>query len=107
MKDKSEEHGMTALPPGVAYSSIVTQELLDECARALGRPVWDFELKVLDMMLLAQGRANIQLAKMGKSERKHSADEIVALFCRVVKDKEGDAQLKSILHRMRNPHGRN
>ena len=92
---------MAALPPGSMYSAIVTQELLDECARALCRPLWDFEVKVLDMMLLAQGKANIKLAKMGKPERTHSADEIVSLFCQCVNDKEMDARLKRVMHSFR------
>lgn len=91
------------LPPGAMYTSIVTQELLDECARALRRPLWDFEVKVLDMMLLAQGKANIKLAAMGKPERTHSADEIVHLFCECVNDKEMDARLKRVMYRFQ--HG--
>ena len=103
----AETTGMIPLPKGSMYSAILTQELLDECARALGRPVWDFEVKILDMMLLAQGRANIKLNKMGKANRTHSADEIIHLFCQVVKDKESDAMLKRIIGRLEDEHGRN
>ena len=100
MVEAAEHHGMVPLPKGSMYSAIITQELLDECARALGRPVWDFEVKMLDMMMLAQGRANIKLNKMGKADRTHSADEIVHLFCEVVKSKEADGQLTRIIHRL-------
>ena len=104
MVEAAEHHGMVPLPKGSMYSAIVTQELLDECARALGRPCWDFEVQILDMILLAQGRANIKLNKMGKADRTHSADEIVHLFCEVVKSKEADGQLRRIIHRLEDEH---
>lgn len=73
------------VPKGMMFTAIVTQEILDECTRALGRPLWDYEAKLLDVMLLAQGRANIELNRRGKPERTHSADEIVNLFVNEVK----------------------
>lgn len=92
-------------PPGMMMTHIVTQELLDEASRALDRPLWDFEVKILDMILIAQGRANIKLEKMGKAHRKHSADQVVTLFVSVVKDKEADAQLLRVMNRLE--HGGN
>jgi hypothetical protein len=93
-------HGMTALPPGAMGTMIITQELLDEASRALDRPLWDYEVRMLDTMLLAQGRANLKLAKMGKSHKTHSADEITSIFIKVVKDKEMEAQWARVIAKL-------
>jgi hypothetical protein len=94
-----------ALPKGVMRTEIIDQNMLDEAERAMGRPLWDFEVKILDMICIAQGAANLRLFEMGKPERRHSWDEVLHLFCTVVKDKEMDGMLKRVIHRLQTDNG--
>lgn len=79
MKNELEANtGMQAT--GIQYTQMVTQQQLDECSRAMGRPLFDFEVRVLDDVLSAQARVNKKLAKMGELGRTHSLDEVVHVF---------------------------
>lgn len=71
-------------------TQVMTQKHLDECSSALGRPLWDFEVKILDDVLAAQHEANRKLAKLGQLGRGHSLDEVVGVFVERVKKLQTD-----------------
>lgn len=70
--------------PGVAQTQTLTQRHLDEAARALGRPLWDYEVKILDEIVTVQQKVNAKLARVGKANQGHSMDEVVHVFCQRV-----------------------
>lgn len=74
------DHEGNALPEGSTFTAVLAQKHLDECSRALGRPLWNFEVKILDRLMEIQAKVNNKLAKQGKLSRTHSMDELVALF---------------------------
>lgn len=67
--------GRPSLPPGSMYTQVLTQAMLDECTRALGRPLFEREVRWLDRVLTKQAR----LAAKDKA----STDRIVAELTRV------------------------
>ena len=67
------------LPNETAASPVVTQRHLDECARALGRPLWQFEFGILQDMLLTIEGTNRKAAKKGVLQG-FSLDEVVSIF---------------------------
>ena len=74
-------HPDQPLPPETAMSPIVTQRHLDECTRALGRPLDPFEFKVLEEMLLKVEKMNHKHLRRYQIEQVHSLDELVVVFC--------------------------
>lgn len=78
--------GRTELPtpddsfPQMVRTRELTQKHLDECRRALGRDLWDFEVRILDYILVAQAQVNYTLLKRGQATRMHSLDQAVAVF---------------------------
>lgn len=69
-------------PPETAMSPIVQQKDLDECMRALGRPLWDYEFRVLEEMMLKEHDINQRLKAQGKGHQMKSLDELVHIFIR-------------------------
>lgn len=90
------------LPPGTAMTQVVTQLHLDECSRGLGRPLYDYEVRILDDMLTAQSRANLTLMKRGKATSTHSMDEIVHIFVERIShfEKGKDAEKLAVMKRV-------
>jgi hypothetical protein len=81
-----------------AFTKALDQKTLDEAARGLGRPLWDFEVQILDEILTAQKRVNETLARRGEIGRSHSTDEVVSIFIRQVKRAQ-KAQRKATIRR--------
>lgn len=79
------DHNGSALPAGSAFTQILDQKTLDECARALDRPLLPHEVKILDDMLVLLRKQNQKKFKRGKITQMHSVDEIVSLFVDRVK----------------------
>ena len=92
--------GMEALPQMVG-TNLLTQKQLDECSRALGRPLWNFEVKILDEVLCAQDRVNRKLARRGMVTRCHSMDEVVHLFVERVRHLESERIAEKMLKEAR------
>lgn len=61
------------LPPGAMYTAFLTQEMLDEAVRALGRQLTGNEVRKLDSMLQRESFARM----------KRSKDEIMASLQKV------------------------
>jgi hypothetical protein len=86
------------LPNETAASPVVTQRHLDECTRALGRPLWDFEFGILQDMLLTLEGINRKALKKGIIQG-FSMDELVNVFIERVQQAESKAaQLKAALN---------
>ena len=81
--DELPGSGMT--PLGVYHGTTITQGDLEEAMRALGRPLWDFETRILDEILTAQKMVNARWLKEMRIEKIHSLDEVIALFVQRVK----------------------
>lgn len=81
--DEIAGHGMT--PTGVYMGTTITQRDLDEAVRALGRPLWDFETRILDEILTAQKMVNRKMLKEMRIDKIHSLDEVIHLFVERVK----------------------
>ena len=85
------------LPAETAASPVVTQRHLDECTRALGRPLWEFEFGILQDMLLTLQGINKKAAKKGILQG-YSMDELVSIFIeRVQMAEQKAADFKSAL----------
>lgn len=93
--DEIAGHGMTPMP-GVYMGHTITQKDLDEAVRALGRPLYDFETRLLDMFLTAQKMANAKMLKELRIEKIHSLDEVIHLFVERVKRAQKAAKKVSI-----------
>lgn len=80
------EDNITPFTPvtGTAQTKTLTQRHLDEAARALGRPLWDYEVKILDEILTVQAKVNRKLVKDGRANRAHSLDEVTSVFVKRV-----------------------
>lgn len=76
------------VPSDTAHTQLLTQKMLDECARAIGRDLWDYEVKILDEILAAQDKVNLKLTKKGQLGKTHSLDEVVHVFCQRVLTKD-------------------
>ena len=76
------------LSAGEAFSSIVTQQHLNECRLALGRDLQPFEFKCLEEVMLMQQGANAQLMMSGQKNAGHSLDQVLEVFCERVKRQE-------------------
>lgn len=68
------------VPTGTLQTQTLTQRHLDECARALSRPLWDYEVKILDEICTVQLKVNAKLARKGAIARTHDVDEVVSVF---------------------------
>lgn len=88
-------HGMTPLP-GVYQGTTITQRDLEEAMRALGRPLYDFETRILDEILTAQAMVNRRKLKEYKIDEIHSLDEVIHLFVEQVKKAQKAAKKVSI-----------
>ncbi len=88
-------HGMTELP-GVYHGTTITQKDLEEAMRALGRPLYDFETRILDEILTAQKMVNARMLKEMRIEKIHSLDETIHLFVERVKKAQKAAKKVSI-----------
>lgn len=78
------------VPIGTLHTMTLTQRHLNEAARALGRTLWDYEVKILDEICTVQAKVNHKLARKGHVTRTHSVDEVISVFiARVMKQ---DAQ---------------
>jgi hypothetical protein len=87
-------HPDQPLPPETAMSPIVTQRHLDECTRALGRPLDAFEFKVLEEMLLKLEAMNRKYLRKYHVEKTHSLDELVRVFVDRIAAKQAEAMSK-------------
>jgi hypothetical protein len=85
MIQNDEIPGTGMEPVGVYHGTTITQGDLDEAARALGRPLWDFETRILDEILTAQKMVNARWLKEMRIERIHSLDEVIHIFVERVK----------------------
>lgn len=92
--------GMEALPQMVS-TNLLTQKQLDECSRALGRPLWNFEVKILDEVLCAQNQANKKLARRGQLTHTHSLDEVVSVFVERIRHLESERLAEKMLKEAR------
>lgn len=84
-------------PADQMHTQLLTQRYLDECSRAIGRPLWDYEVKILDDLMVIQSKVNRKLAKQGKMGRTHSMDELVHLFCERVMSKDAQKLTEQIM----------
>ena len=87
-------HPDQPLPPETAMSPIVTQRHLDECTRALGRPLDPFEFKVLEEMLLKVEKMNAKHLRRYEIGQVHSIDELVTVFCQRITKARAEALAK-------------
>jgi hypothetical protein len=85
------------VPSDSMRTELLTQRHLDECSRAIGRPLWDYEVKILDDLMTVQEKVNRKLAKQGKLNRTHSLDELVHLFCQRVMTKDAQKLTDAIM----------
>lgn len=76
--------GMTQVA-GVYNGTTITQADLEEAMRALGRPLYDFETRILDEILTAQKMVNRKMLKEMRIDKIHSMDETIHLFVERVK----------------------
>ena len=81
------DHEGKPLPSGSMFTKLVTQKILDECQRGVGRPLWQHEVAILDDMMLLMQKQNRKKVKQGRPEKIHSVDELVALFVERVNSK--------------------
>lgn len=79
------DHDGAPLPAGSAFTQILDQNTLDECARAIGRPLFDYEVKILDSLLVGLRKRNQKLARKEEFAKMHSVDEVVGVFVERVK----------------------
>ena len=91
------DHEGHALPDGSAFTQILDQRTLDECARALGRPLWNHEVNILDSLLVALRKQNQKKVKQGKPEQIHSVDELVHIFIDRVRAQDVQAMTDRII----------
>lgn len=96
MIQPSQDAG-SALPPETAMSEIVTQKDLDECARALGRPLWTHEFKILERLLMERHEFNQQVKLQGRTHEMRSLDELVHFFIKRVQLAEAKKMVKGFV----------
>lgn len=68
------------VPIGTLHTMTLTQRHLNEAARALGRALWDYEVKILDEICTVQAKVNHKLTRKGHVTRTHSMDEVIGVF---------------------------
>ena len=81
----TSEGGSGMEATGVYHGTTITQGDLEEAMRALGRPLWDFETRILDEILTAQAMVNRRMLKEMRIDKIHSLDETIHLFVERVK----------------------
>lgn len=85
-REEEAKHGIKPweedkpLPPNTAMSPVVQQKHLEEFTRSMGRPIYDFEFKILGEMMLNLDYANRRLAKAGQLRKVRSVDQLLEVF---------------------------
>lgn len=85
------------VPSDSMRTDLLTQRHLDECSRAIGRPLWDYEVKILDELMTVQEKVNRKLTKNGQLKKTHSLDELVHLFTERVLTKDAQKLTDAIM----------
>jgi len=88
MSIQPTDHDGNSLPAETAFSRIVEQRHLDECHRALGRPLLAFEFKILEDMMLLVNKQNRKATRNFEINKIHSVDELVSIFVERVQKKD-------------------
>lgn len=92
------------VPQNTMRTQCVTQVMMDECRRALGRDLWDYEVVILDNMMVELQRQNRLMARAGKYAELHSTDELVHLFIDRLQSKEAQELARKITEEAKRKH---